>query len=48
MFAVIENNTIMFRVGGGFMSFAEYVAKNSDPEIARLKLKIMQTGQSLE
>ena len=48
VFAVIENNTIMFRVGGGFMSFAEDVSKNSDPEIARLKLKIMQTGQSLE
>jgi len=26
--AVIENNTVMFRVGGGYMSFGEYIAKN--------------------
>jgi len=25
--AVIENNTVMFRVGGGYMEFVEYVAR---------------------
>lgn len=48
VFAVIENNTVMFRVGGGYMAFIDYVRKYSDTEIARLKLKIMQTGLSLD
>jgi hypothetical protein len=46
--AVILNDTITFRVGGGFMSFKEYMAKYADAEIARIKLKIVQTDSNLE
>lgn len=46
--AVIKDNTVAFRVGGGYMLFTEYVAKYEDTEVARLKLKILQTGDTLE
>ena len=46
--SVIENNTVMFRVGGGYSAFGEYINKYQDSEIARLQLKMEQTGDSLE
>jgi len=38
----------MFRVGGGFSAFHEYIGKYQDLEIARLQLKMEQTGDSLD
>ena len=46
--SVIENNTVMFRVGGGYSAFGEYINKYQDSEIARLQIKMEQTGDSLE
>lgn len=46
--SVIENNTVMFRVGGGYSAFGEYINKYQEVEIARLQLKMEQTGDSLE
>ena len=46
--AVIQNNTVTFREGGGFMSFVDYNKKYGETETGRIKLKIVQSGSDLD
>lgn len=48
MSAMIENNTVSLRVGGGYLNFAKYIEKCQEYEMGKMKRKALATGESLD